>query len=263
MAQPRWIELDGVVNMRDCGGLRTADGREVRAGRLIRSDNLQDLSPAAVSHLVEDLGVTDVIDLRSHLEHQLTGEGPLRSTALRHHHSLVVEEADEGAVVDAALALRFVPDSSDGAPKPRRDAAFWGRHYTGYLSRRPDSVGAALRAVAEAEGAVVVHCAAGKDRTGTVVALALLVAGVPEEDVVADYVLTAERIERIIDRLITVEPYARSLPSHSIDEQRPRAEAISALLVHLEQEHGGAEAWLRAQGWADVDLARLRAKLLD
>ena len=78
----RWIELDGVVNMRDLGGLPTRDGRTTREGRLIRSDNLQDLSEGDVRHLVEVLGVTDVVDLRSHVEHEVTGAGPLRISGL-------------------------------------------------------------------------------------------------------------------------------------------------------------------------------------
>ena len=101
---PRWIELDGVVNMRDVGGLPTRDGRETLPGRLIRSDNLQDLSEGDVRHLVEELGVTDVVDLRSHVEHEVTGAGPLRSTPLtHHHHSLLREDLDAGETVEEAL----------------------------------------------------------------------------------------------------------------------------------------------------------------
>jgi protein-tyrosine phosphatase len=55
----RWIELDGLVNMRDLGGLPTRDGGSTTPGRLIRSDNLQDLSEADVSRLVDELGVSD------------------------------------------------------------------------------------------------------------------------------------------------------------------------------------------------------------
>lgn len=260
----RWIELEGVVNMRDMGDLPTSDGRRTRTGRLIRSDNLQDLSPTSVSHLVDVLGVTDVIDLRSTLEHRVTGEGPLRKAGLaHHHHSLVVESDDDSRTVDEALALRFQPDGAGGRPKPVRDADFWGRHYTGYVTQRPDSVGAALAAVSRSTGGAIVHCAAGKDRTGTVVGMALSVAGVPDEEIVADYVLSAERIERIIDRLIDVEPYKYSLPSHTIDEQLPRAESITAVLDHLRDAHGGAEAWLRERGWSEEDVARLRSRLLD
>ena len=60
----QWIELDGVANLRDLGGLPTGDGRTVRSGRLLRSDNLQDLTRADIDRLLE-LGLTDVIDLRS------------------------------------------------------------------------------------------------------------------------------------------------------------------------------------------------------
>ena len=69
--------------------------------------------------------------------------------------------------------------STTGAPEvPRADADYWSQHYRRYLALRPDSVVAALRVIADAPGATIVHCAAGKDRTGTVIGLALAVAGV-------------------------------------------------------------------------------------
>lgn len=253
----RWIELDGVVNMRDLGGLPTRDGRGTREGRLIRSDNLQDLSEGDVRHLVEVLGVTDVVDLRSNVEYEITGQGPLRSTPLTHHHfSLLSEDADPSATVADALAVSFGRDDP-----VTRDAAFWGRHYTGYLTKRPDSVAAALAAVRDSTGGAVVHCAAGKDRTGTVVGMALAVAGVPEEEIVADYVRTAERIQQIIERLAEVEPYSRSLPTRSLDEQTPRAEAMEAVLTHLDEGYGGTTGWLTAAGWTEADVEALRVRL--
>ena len=74
----RWIELDGLVNMRDLGGLPTRDGGRTASGRLIRSDNLQDLTDADVARLVDELGVSDIIDLRAEVEVHLEGPGPLR-----------------------------------------------------------------------------------------------------------------------------------------------------------------------------------------
>ena len=65
--QRQWIELDGLVNLRDVAGIPTTDGRVVAAGRLLRSDNLQSLTPADVDALLE-LGLTDVVDLRSDYE---------------------------------------------------------------------------------------------------------------------------------------------------------------------------------------------------
>ncbi|MGL5853463.1 MAG: tyrosine-protein phosphatase, partial [Phycicoccus sp.] len=64
----RWITLDGLVNMRDVGGLPTHGGGRTQPRRLIRSDNLQDLTDADIAHLVDELGVTDVVDLRTETE---------------------------------------------------------------------------------------------------------------------------------------------------------------------------------------------------
>jgi hypothetical protein len=59
-----WIELDGAANVRDLGGLATQDGGETVAGRLLRGDNLQELSPADVARLIGEIGLTTVVDLR-------------------------------------------------------------------------------------------------------------------------------------------------------------------------------------------------------
>src|SRR3546814_6667139 len=87
-----WLDLDGVVNMRDLGGLPTTDGSTLRPGRLLRSDNLQDLSSSAVQHLVEELRLTDVVDLRSHHEVESEGPGPLHAWSRGAHHHLRSEE---------------------------------------------------------------------------------------------------------------------------------------------------------------------------
>ncbi len=255
----RWIHLDGLVNMRDLGGLPTQGGGRTVSGRLIRSDNLQDLSDTDVARLVGDLGVTDVVDLRTETELHLEGPGPLQraGTTEHHHHSLVTERRAESAaeVARRALVLREAHDRSP------LDSAFWSEHYLGYLAKRPDSVDAALRVVATAPGAVVVHCAAGKDRTGIVVALALDVAGVPREEIVADYVLSAERIDAIIGRLLPRDAYGPSLRGQRVDEQTPKAETVARVLEALTERWGGASGWLREQGWSPEDVARLRARL--
>lgn len=252
----RWIELDGVVNMRDLGGLPTRNGRRTREGRLVRSDNLQDLTPRDVRRLVEEVGVTDVIDLRSNTERELTGPGPLTGTSLaHHHHSFLVEDGQ--VTPERALLLRGERQTE------HRSAEFWTRHYLGYLDQRPDSVAGALGVIAGSRGGAVVHCAAGKDRTGTVTALALSVAGVPDEEIVADYAASAERIAKIIERLIDIEPYSWGLRGRSLDEQTPRPETMATILRTLEEEHGGAEGWLREQGWDRDRLDRLRSRLVE
>jgi protein-tyrosine phosphatase len=272
--RPGWIELDGVDNMRDVGGLPTSGGGTVVSGRLIRSDNLQELPPASVRHLVDDLGVTDVVDLRTVVEVAKEGDGPMvTEPGVRiHHHTLYTEDTAETGIPAGERKLPWESDRNLGTAAeatPRREDrreerhdAYWSTHYLGYLDRRPDSVVAALRAIGGADGAVLVHCAAGKDRTGTVVGLALLVVGVTPEAVVADFAASAERVPRILERLARHPAYAANLEGKTVAQQEPRAGTMRLLVDALERE-GGAEAWLLRQGWTAEDTRRLRAKLLE
>lgn len=290
-----WIDIEGVVNMRDVGGLPTTDGGHIAAGRLIRSDNLQDLSPASVSHLVDGLGVTDVVDLRTFVEVAKEGDGPLRSRpdVNIQHFTLYTEDTAETGIPAGERALPWVSDPrlgdpatdsettapgvpSPGAPlerTPPADAAdglrsrdhdaYWAAHYLGYLTQRPDSVVAALRAIAGSRGAVVVHCAAGKDRTGTIIGLALKAAGATDDAVIGDFEASAERVPQILARLSRRPAYADNLVGKTVDQQSPRADTMRRLLGALDDRFGGVEGWLGGQGWTSDDTARLRAKLRD
>ncbi|WP_457255767.1 tyrosine-protein phosphatase [Pedococcus sp. P5_B7] len=261
MTTPRWIELDGVVNMRDVGGLPTTDGGVVATGRLLRSDNLQDLSESDVEAL-EQLGVTDVVDLRSHAELTLEGPGPLRARDLTHHHHSLFRDDVRAVTAQEALALPWsTKDQEKADAQPRLDDDYWASHYLGYLTHRPDSVSAALAVVARSRGATIVHCAAGKDRTGTVVGLALSVAGVSDDDVVADYVATGERIELVMARLMARPAYGEALQDQPVDHHRPRPETMRRILEVLAERHDGAAGWLRAQGWSQDEVSALRASL--
>src|SRR5258708_15954602 len=104
-----WIELDGAVNARDLGGLPTRDGRQIASGVLLRSDNLQDLSPADVATLVDGFGLTTVIDVRSTQESDSEGPSPLDAVpSVRHLHLSVLPEVGErtDVVADALLLKR-------------------------------------------------------------------------------------------------------------------------------------------------------------
>ena len=210
-----WIELEGAVNVRDLGGLPTSDGGKTVGGRLLRSDNLQELSPADVATLMRDFGLTTVIDLRSTAE--LTAEGPAPLDAVgsvRHVHLPVLPEQGHATdVVADVLLTREDQDRARYSGDPRAG------HYLGYLEDRPGQVVDALRTIARSEGTALVHCAAGKDRTGVVVALALSAAGVRADAVIADYAATAERTEAILRRL-------RRSPTYAI-ERRPQADGFT------------------------------------
>ena len=110
------------------------------------------------------------------------------------------------------------------------------RSYLGYIESRPDSVVAAVRAIARADGAVLVHCAAGKDRTGVVVALALDASGVSRERSPSDYLATAERIEQIIERLRSSETYRAELEGHDPQDHAPVPGTIERVLELVDEQ---------------------------
>lgn len=253
-----WIELDGAVNARDLGGLPTQDGGRIATRTLLRSDNLQDLSQADVAKLVDDIGLTTVIDLRSSQELDSEGPSPLDAVpGVRHLHLSVLPEVGQRTdVVAEALLLKR---ARDRARYP--DDAMCG-HYLGYLEDRPEAVAGAVRAIADAPGAALVHCAAGKDRTGVVIALALTAVGVPAEEVAADYAATDEKIEAILRRLIGSATYEADLKDSQVDRHRPRPETMKAFLEEVQSRYGGVTQWLADHGFGPEDLGRLLARLV-
>lgn len=254
-----WIELENAVNVRDLGGLPVEGGLRLRTGQLVRSDNLQDLSPSDVTRLVDEIGVTTVVDLRSTGEVTAEGPSPLKalSSVAHHHLSLLPEFGEMTDVAKDALALNR-ERVLQRDPEHVADA-----FYFAYLEDRPESVVGALRAVASAPGAALVHCAAGKDRTGVVIALALSVAGVPRAEIVADYEATGERIEQILDRLRASPTYAADIDNVPAHEHDPRPDIMRRFLARLDADFGGALGWLGEHGFDRVDAERLRKKLVE
>jgi protein-tyrosine phosphatase len=272
----RWLHLDGTTNTRDLGGLPTVDGGQTAFSRVLRSDNLQTLSEDDVRTLVEEVGLTEVVDLRTTAEILLEGRSPLRDVdAVTHRHFTLLpergrrtdvfaaEESDEevrAALPDdwaESLLPRQVAPGDEGEPPAVRS-------YLGYLTDGTDNVLAALRSLAHGgPGAAVVHCAAGKDRTGVVCALALAVAGVEPEAIIADYAQTAEVIEALVAKLATSPTYAEDMTNREIAVHTPRAETMRRVLELLDERWGGPIGWLEAHGFGAEEQAALRSRLRD
>lgn len=282
-----WLEFESLVNARDVGGIQTPSGA-VQPKRLIRSDNLQELTEADLRQL-ENLGVTDVVDLRSHYEVHHEGPGPLqRNEKIRfHNHSFLPEQHDDDApeahsetIISDDAERRCTsddaerPGTSDDAERPgqrlpwmdKKDAIKlqnpFASHYLGYIMDRPASVVAALRGIAHADGAALVHCAAGKDRTGTTVALALSLVDADRDQIVADYAASSERMQKIVDRLLARETYRAGLEGRSLDSHMTRPESMFAVLEYIDTEWGGVPRLMEQLGWNAKDQAALQAKLL-
>lgn len=245
---PDWIPLDGAVN-----------ARAVVPGVLLRSDNLQALSERDLRLLVEEQAVELVLDLRTNVEVALEGPGPLTvEPAVRIEHRSLYPESGGHTDLDAATVRPWGPSHDDGRLP---DEAGVVRAYMNYLRHRPDSIVASIRAIARADGAVLVHCAAGKDRTGVVVALALDAAEIDRRAIVQDYLATRERIEAIMARLVSSSTYRAELQGDDPQQHAPVPGTMERVLELVDEHFGGSVAWLTAHGLGHHDLQRLRHRL--
>jgi hypothetical protein len=242
----RWIALDGAVN-----------ARVVVPGVLLRSDNLQGLSERDVRVLVVDHRLEIVLDLRTAYEVASEGPGPMTTEpAVRIEHRSLFPESGNTDLDAATVALHWPPAGDEWPDEPPVVRA-----YLSYLHRRPDSIIGAIRAIARSDGAVLVHCAAGKDRTGVVVGLALDAAGVSPDVIVDDYLATGDRIDEIIARLVSSPTYRSELENHDPRRHAPVAGTMERVLQLIETHHGGSVAWLSDNGLSEDDLELLRRRL--
>ena len=246
-ASPRWITLDGAVN-----------ARAVVPGVLLRADNLQSLSARDIRLLIEQEALEVVLDLRTHGEVELEGPGPMTAErAVRIEHRSLYPDPAESTDREPQTVNPWALADDDESP----DESPYVRAYMSYLRRRPDSVVGAVRAIARADSAVLVHCAAGKDRTGVVIALALDAAGVDRDTIVEDYLASAHRIDAIVARLVSSTTYRPGLEGRDPQEFAPLPGTMERFLELIDERLGGSVSWLGAHGLSDADLERLRHRL--
>ncbi len=215
----RYLRWDTCYNARDLGGHATGDGATTRWGALIRADSVGRLNTQGRAAL-EAYGVRTIIDLR-----------------------IPVEVRDEPSpfTEHAAIVTHYLPLDPNDRMVSKAVAAHkeTGLSYTAainaaYLSTNQEQIAAIIRAVADApEGGIVIHCHAGRDRTGLIIALLLGLASVPATTISADYALSFSAL----------------------------SETMDATLGHLESAYGGIASYFRAIGITDDEIARLRHRL--
>ncbi len=191
----RILTLDGVDNFRDFGGYATAAGRRIKPGQLYRSAHHGQATDADLASIAA-LNIAVIVDLRR-------GEERQRTPSRRHDGfaAQLIENDGNEAVSDPFVEFIKTSDVSEEAFRDYmigyyRDAPFDGRHLD-LFSRYFDALG-------QDEGPILIHCTAGKDRTGLLAALTHHVAGVHRDDIFADYLLTN-----------TVASFERRLPAVS------------------------------------------------
>jgi protein-tyrosine phosphatase len=239
---PRNLGFTSTYNFRDVGGYAGLDGRTVRWRRLFRADALHRLKGedwAAFSAL----GVRTVIDLRRTFEVEEYGRVP-EAEGLDYR-NLVLEHVD----------WKDVPHPADV-----RHERWLADRYLNFAEDGRDALGAALSIIADESAApVVVHCMAGKDRTGVTCALALSLIGVSDDDIAADYALTTAAMQSLVEYLREHNPAAVDGQEHMFDSP---AEAMLLFLDDLRARHGSVEEYARDIGLADDQIASMRKSLL-
>ena len=240
----RRIDLEGCLNFRDLGGYPTRDGRLVRWRRLFRSDGLHLLTAADIRRLRDEIGLAEVIDLRSTAELSSEGRGMLAAEPLRFHHVPLFDgEVREQRAKAAEMTL---------ADRYALMAEFAAERIAGVITR-----------LAEASGPAVFHCAAGKDRTGVISAILLALLDVPDEVIVADYAATQDNLDAIVDRLMSLDGYKQMLASLPPDTLHAKPETMIALLQHLGARFGSVADYARQAGVSEQAIASLRASLVE
>lgn len=225
---------DIVPNLRDIGGLSTDDGRFVRHGRVLRSavPTAKDLAPDGIAW-----PPSLVIDLRSSGESEQIH--PLAQAGVRVVNLPLLSALRPGAAPVESLAGLYL---------------LMLDHASMYLVEL-------VREVGLERGATLIHCAAGKDRTGVSIALLLRLVGVSRDQVLADYEATAAAEREIAARL-------RKGPGHRHRSTLPAAffgvsaEALDGILDVWDQHEDGVHGWLRGVGGNDDLIEQLRRTLV-
>ncbi|MBY6092395.1 tyrosine-protein phosphatase [Maritimibacter alkaliphilus] len=239
--------LQGVHNLRDLGHMPLEQGGQTLPNRLWRGDALRGLT-AADRAALRRCGLTHIVDLRAEDEAQRAPNPADRFPGILRAHVPLYD-----GLAPAEQAAREAGESFDMAE----------RYLVALDSCRP-GFSRALRTIAAAEesGPVLIHCTAGKDRTGLIVALLLLNAGVTRAAVIEDFALTASHgaalmallRERMQDRGTTAEAAARILASPP--------EAMAHVIDWLDSGFGGAAGYLDAVGVDEATRQKLAAWLI-
>jgi protein-tyrosine phosphatase len=230
---PRDLEWDGCVNVRDLGGFTTPSGTTA-FGVFVRADNARKLTPAGW-HAASEYGIRTVLDLRSEPE---CAADPPAQPGFTHQRLSLFDHFDGDAAYRADLLARAA--SLDNTEKHR---VLYREALELDAARFAEAVGV----LAEAEGAVLFHCAGGKDRTGVLAALLLRLVGVPIDEVEADYVASQARLKQ-------------GPEAHLHDGSTP-PEVMNRVLLELEARHGTAAAYLLHAGTPAEQLDRIRSRL--
>lgn len=264
------VQFDNIVNARDLGGLPTADGRQVRPCRLLRTAHLHDATDRDIQRLRDEYHLARVFDFRSLGEAEFL---PDRDVEGATHHLLptidLSEERLSGQAIpqEAFLDLERHIVNYSFYPEVQQMAADM---YPSLIRSEYSQLqyAAFLRLIIEApeDGGVLWHCFQGKDRTGWGAAFILSALGVPQDVIIEDFDLSNAAYKDLVARL--------SYDVVSLGGGEPEIDVVQAFmgvstknfrstLQLIDREFGGMDQYLRNQLFlSDDDITLLRNRFL-
>jgi len=242
---PRWITASGACNFRDLGGLELVGGGHTEWRALFRSDLLTPAWGATdveAARLLDLLGISTVVDLRTHAERRNDGFVKA-SPCLETRHVPLFEEVWrwEEEIVNP---ISFLTERSiEALANPERPLA------------------TVVRCIAEAPGRVVFHCTAGKDRAGLVALLLSALAGVSDDAIVEDYCMSSSAMQAFVDGHLVRKPVTPALADllRAWSTDAAPAEVPRRVLAWIVERHGTVEryaAWLGVSVGAVEEIRR-------
>jgi protein-tyrosine phosphatase len=240
-ARDRLLAWEGCLNARDLGGYLTSDGRTTKWGAIVRSDLLTPLTPSGKQAL-RDYGIRTIIDLRM-------------ASELEDDPNPFATPGDHGITY---LHRSFINgDDLSGPFETLTDA------YIAGLQHHAPTIGKVMSTIASAqEGGMLIHCHGGRDRTGTIAAFLLELAGVPRTTIGDDYALSTECLRPRDEHYLENGPGDRADRERYLAKWATRPEVMIGMLDWLDQTYGDVPAYLRHVGVADYEMELLRHRLV-
>lgn len=247
MTQAEELRLDGLVNVRDLGGIRVRDGRVIRSRQVIRGDNPRNLTEQGQRDLSEVVGPAVMVDLRIQIELDREGYTVVHDPVRVVHLPMLPQAGVNQDQIDAGAADNLVDD------------------YLRQIDVNAPSIIEALRLIADPRNRpVFVHCTAGKDRTGIVIAMLLSILGAEDEVIVADYHVTSRNMAPVVERIRSAQVFKDNGLAEAPDwifASEP--ETMREFLSGMRSAYGSAERWALDRGLSAEEIDRLRATLID
>lgn len=237
----RRIPLDGVFNCRDLGGYPCADGKVTQFRRFIRCGiPFGPMGPDRAR--LAEIPVKTVIDLRGNGEAKVAPSAYTTEPDIVYHHYTLLE-------INPAYV-----DKVESQP-------LW-ESYVYSLTEHKENMAEVFRAIAAApEGAILFHCALGKDRTGVVAAMLLSLAGVDRLDIIADYQISNTYLQPMLRTM--VEDGNEIFDEEKNPHLKSDPDTMDKFCTYLEEECGGVRAYLKSIGVTDEELDAIVRKLTD